>query len=685
MGDGLGGPVLDDVRAPGHADPSERLEAALGGMAAAPSPAREHARRPRQSSLQFWRSPDDQPAWARPALLAVAALAALTYAWGMGSDTLETFYAAAVRSMSQSWHNFFFASFDPWGSVSVDKLPGAFWVQALSVRVFGFHTWSLVLPQVVEGVLTVFVLYRAVRRISGAGAGLVAAAALAATPVTVLLNHGNISDSLLILLLVLAADATTKAIVTARLQPLLLAGVWVGLAFQAKMLQAWLVLPALFLAYLVAGRDPDLVRRVGHVALCGLVTLGVSLTWMVAVSALPAHDRPYVDASCNDSVFSQVFVFNGTDRLSGRTLDQPGCLPATTATTQGPVGPAVETAAVPRGPGRFLNGPFGRDVDWLLLPAAVAFVGILMDRRREPRTDPWRAGALLWGAWLFFTWCFFASSHFLNSYYLAALAPPIAALCGMGFALAWRRRAERVVRAALLGTVAAGTAYVLYLLPVAAGVRGWVLGTTILLALAALVLTARSLGPHARPWSTDAAVVLSAAALLAGSAWAAGTVVTAGLGPFDSPYQSASVQSARAVAAARTAVDDDRLQRAAARVPDAVSVVTVETSALADGAIVATGREFLPVGGLTGRIPSPTLSAFVSDVRTGKVADVLVAVAPRTRNPDMEWVIAHCAARPRAPVTIPNVGGATLRLYRCSPADAAVTTATTGGGASVQP
>src|SRR3974390_977443 len=191
MGDGCGGPVLDDVRAPGHADPFERLEAALGGMAAAPSPARGRARRPRQSALQFWRSPDDQPAWARPALLAVAALAALTYAWGMGSDTLETFYAAAARSMSQSWHNFFFASFDPWGSVSVDKLPGAFWVQALSVRVFAFHTWSLVLPQVVEGVLTVFVLYRAVRRISGAGAGLVAAAALAATTVPVLLLQGH--------------------------------------------------------------------------------------------------------------------------------------------------------------------------------------------------------------------------------------------------------------------------------------------------------------------------------------------------------------------------------------------------------------------------------------------------------------------------------------------------------------
>ena len=111
-----------------------------------------------------------------PRCLAVAALAALAYAWGINGDVLETFYAGAVRSMSQSWHNFFFGAFDPWGTVSVDKLPGAFWVQALSVRLFGFHVWAFVLPQVVEGTLTVLVLYRAVRRVAGAGAGLVAAA-----------------------------------------------------------------------------------------------------------------------------------------------------------------------------------------------------------------------------------------------------------------------------------------------------------------------------------------------------------------------------------------------------------------------------------------------------------------------------------------------------------------------------
>jgi 4-amino-4-deoxy-L-arabinose transferase-like glycosyltransferase len=264
-----------------------------------------------------WRSPAGQPAWARPALLAVAVVAAVGYGWGMAGASVESFYGAAARSMSESWHDFIFGAFDPAGTVTVDKLPGALWVQALSLRVFGFHIWALVLPQVAEGVLTVLVLYRAVRRLAGPAAGLTAAAVLAVTPVTVLLGRGNVSDSLLILLLVLAADATSAALLSGSLRQLLLAGVWVGLAFQAKMIQAWLVLPALAAAYLLAAPAARLRTRCAHVALAGLVTAVVSLSWMTAVSLVPSHDRPYVDGSPNDSVYTQVFDYNGLGRLTG--------------------------------------------------------------------------------------------------------------------------------------------------------------------------------------------------------------------------------------------------------------------------------------------------------------------------------------------------------------------------------
>ena len=276
---------------------------------AAPAPASGAPRW--RAFLTPWRSPADQPAWARPALLAIAAVAAVAYGWGMAGASVEPFYGAAARSMSESWHDFIFGAFDPAGTVTIDKLPGELWLQALSLRVFGFHIWALVLPQVVEGVLTILVLYRAVRRLAGPAAGLTAAAVLAVTPITVLLSRGNVSDSLLILLLVLAADATSAALLTGSLRQLLLAGVWVGLAFQAKMIQAWLALPALAAAYLLAAPAAKLRTRCAHVALAGLVTAVVSLSWMTAVSLVPSQDRPYVDGSPDDSVYTQVFDYNG--------------------------------------------------------------------------------------------------------------------------------------------------------------------------------------------------------------------------------------------------------------------------------------------------------------------------------------------------------------------------------------
>ena len=523
VGDVAGGLMLD---APAKAD-------------AAPPPIGRPA--VRGGRWQFWRSPDDQPWWARPALLLVAALAALSYSWGSGSATLETFYGAAVRSMSQSWHDFFFGAFDPWGTVSVDKLPGAFWLQALSVRLFGFHIWAMVLPQAVEGTLTVLVLYRAVRRVAGAGGGLVAAIALAATPVTILLNRGNISDSLLILLLVLAADATTAAVMSGRLQPLVLAGVWVGLAFQAKMLQSWVVLPALYLAYILAAPVASLERRVGHVALSVLAVLAVSLSWMCVVSLIPAHDRPYVDGSCDNSVFSQVFLYNGADRLDGNLLDQTGC-------SQPPVGQTTSTSggapthALDRGAGRFLDGGFGRDAGLAL------------------RARPWS----LWGA----SWWPADGCHAptpgaprrccgdLARPDLELLLPPRAFstattslrwplrwphCAGSDSALAWQMARTNPGRARVVtATVAVGVGYAVYLVPEHAGVRPWIIATSALATAAAVGCLVLSLRRERRPWERRTGSAWRRWRSSSAASWASATAVSGEMGPFNAPYQAAA-------------------------------------------------------------------------------------------------------------------------------------------------
>ena len=365
----------------------------------------------------WWRSPEDQPGWARPALLGLTVVAGFLYAWN-ATGNLEIYYAAAVRSMSMSWHDFVFASFDPAGTISVDKLPGAFWVQALSVRVFGLHAWAIVAPQVAEGMASVLVLYRVVRRLSGPLAGIVAAAVLVLSPATVLLNRGNVPDTLMVLLLLLAADATVSAIVSGRLRSLIVAGILVGLAFQAKMIEAWLVLPALALAYLVGARDA-LGRRLAQLAAAGAVVAAVSLSWMVLVSAWPATDRPYVDGSSTNSIFSQVFVYNGFGRLDQASPNQL----LTKAI-------GLELGSTPPGWHRLLSGANGRDTAWLIPAALVALVACLLSRRR--RNGLLRAATAMWGTWLVVLLVVFSASTTINPYYTAALSPAIGALVGMG-------------------------------------------------------------------------------------------------------------------------------------------------------------------------------------------------------------------------------------------------------------
>ena len=284
-----------------------------------------HAR-PRRR-WQVWRSPDDQPRWARPALLGIAVVAAVLYAWNITRAGYAPFYSVAVKSMSVSWKAFFYGAFDPKATITIDKLAGSFLPQALSARIFGFSAWSLALPQVIEGVVSVLVMYRVVRRWAGAPAGLLAAGIFTLTPIAASMFGHSMEDGALTMCLVLAADAYQRAVMEARLRSLVLAGVWVGLGFQAKMLQAWMVLPALAVGYLVAApaRFP---RRLWQLGVAGVVMLAVSLSWIALYTVTPASDRPYVDGSTNNSAAAMVFGYNGLERfgisVKGAVTSGPG-------------------------------------------------------------------------------------------------------------------------------------------------------------------------------------------------------------------------------------------------------------------------------------------------------------------------------------------------------------------------
>jgi 4-amino-4-deoxy-L-arabinose transferase-like glycosyltransferase len=606
--------------------------------------------------LTPWRSPADQPAWARPALLAIAVVAAVAYAWGMAGASVEPFYGAAARSMSESWHDFIFGAFDPAGIVTVDKLPGALWLQALSLRVFGFHTWALVLPQVVEGVLTILVLYRAVRRLAGPAAGLTAAAVLAVTPVTVLLSRGNVSDSLLILLLVLAADAVSAALLTGSLRQLLLAGVWVGLAFQAKMVQAWLVLPALAAAYLLAAPAARLRTRCAHVALAGLVTAVVSLSWMTAVSVVPSQDRPYVDGSANDSVYTQVFDYNGLGRLTGNwtTIAGPPSPLLVQAVESGQLLNA-ETFGLKPSWHRLLAGPFAADGGWLLPAAVAGALGVFISRRRQGRRDPLRAAVVLWGGWWLVLALFFSVGSYLNSYYVAALVPAVAGLCGTGLAACgprpWPARVRLIVTATVLGCAGYGA----YLM--SGTVSGPVVLTVVALIVAAAAIV-QLLLPAAGQARQLTAVAFTGAAVLLLPAAASVSSVIRGLGPFDSPFESSkTAQRNQALAAAGPALTA-AVQRLELGTPPGDALFGVDTSGLAQSYILYSGREVLPIGGYLGNVPAPTLATLQADIRRGYVRVFVLPVSPPGPDPRVRWIESNCARQPpplnRPPVPYAN-------------------------------
>jgi len=565
----------------------------------------------------------------------------------MAAASVEPFYGAAARSMSESWRDFIFGAFDPAGTVTVDKLPGALWAQALSLRIFGFHIWALVLPQVAEGVLTILVLYRAVRRLAGPAAGLTAAAVLAVTPITVLLGRGNVSDSLLILLLVLAADATSAALLTGSLRQLLLAGVWVGLAFQAKMIQAWLVLPALAAAYLLAAPAARLRTRCAHVALAGLVTAVVSLAWMTAVSLVPSQGRPYVDGSRDDSVYTQVFDYNGLGRLTGNW-----------ATVAGPPSPLVvaarengqlltaETIGIKPGWHRLLAGPFAADGGWLLPAAAAGALGVFISRRREDRRDPLRAAAVLWGGWWLVLAVFFSTGTFINSYYVAALVPAVAALCGTGIAACgpgpWPARVRLIVAATVLGCAGYGA----YLMSGTAS--GPVVLTAVAL-LAAAAAVAQLLLPASGTTGHLTAVAFAAAAVLLLPAAASVSSVVRGLGPFDIPFEPPQIaHNNQALAAAAPALTR-AVQRIELQTPPGDALFGTDTSGLAQSYILYSGREVLPIGGFLGNVPAPALATLRADISRGYVRVFVLPVSPPGPDPRVRWIESHCTRVPQPP------------------------------------
>ncbi|MGW4247038.1 ArnT family glycosyltransferase, partial [Nocardia sp. NPDC004722] len=531
----------------------------------------------------------------------------------------------------------------PDATISIDKLPGSIWIQALSVRIFGPHLWAYQLPQVIEGVLTVLVLYRAVRRLSGPHAALVAAVIAALAPAAVALDRGNISDTLLILLLVLAADQAAAVIVSGRTRHLLYCGLWVGLAFQAKMAQAWLIVPAIAAAALIATPKTELRQRFTGLIGFGAITAVVSLSWMTLVGLLPAGHRPYVDGSHHNSLFEQVFVYNG----ASRTNDGFGVGAANFVTGGDGAG---YRAALVLGPGnRFdhvFGGGGGREAGWLVPLALVCLIVLAWVARRRPRTDHETAALTLWGGWLLIHLAVFLLIGTVNPYYLAVLVPPVAALIGMG-ANAFRQSSDRRVRMLGLWAVAATAAYGWWL---SAPAPGWV-------RIGLVFVTVAVIAAALRVRESLVAVLLLAAALAAPTA-AAVSVVADGYGPLDTPYESARARQVTQGFMASSIDEARKLDDDLAKMPVHVRYPLISyTTALASPFILVSGRQVPSVGGFTGAAPVPATADVARMIDSGEVGIALITNADDDR---LAWIRQHCRA-------LPGQGdGNAIQAYNCA-------------------
>ena len=394
------------------------------------------------------RGPEADPRWARPALFGLLALTALLYLFNLTRNGwANDFYAAAVDAGTKSWKAFFFGSFDSSNFITVDKTPASLWVMEISARIFGFNQWSALVPQALEGVASVAVLYAAIRRWFGPQAGLIAGLVLALTPSAALIFRFNNPDALLVLLMTVAAYLLVRALENGRTKWLVLCGVVLGFAFLAKMLQAFLVVPGFAVAYLVAG-PPRLGKRIWQTVLLGVGIIVGAGWWILAAQLTPAADRPYFGGSTDNNILQLAIGYNGLGRLDGSETGSIG---------GGGFGGST-------GIFRLFQSEFGGQISWLLPAALISLAAMVWVTRRAARTDRTRAAALMWGGWVLITGLVFSfMAGIIHPYYMVALAPGIAALVGIGATALWQARlglAGRITAAAAV-LASAVWAYVL--------------------------------------------------------------------------------------------------------------------------------------------------------------------------------------------------------------------------------
>jgi 4-amino-4-deoxy-L-arabinose transferase-like glycosyltransferase len=652
-------------------------------------------------------------------LAAICVVAAVLYGWGIGTAGWgNPYYSAAVKSMSASLTNFVFGSFDPLGVVTVDKPPMAFWPMVASAAVFGYHGWSLLLPQVIEGIAAVLLLHRTVRLWAGEHVALLAALVFALTPVTVAINRDTNPDTLMVLLLVAAAYALTRSVhrplqVGRATHWLMLAAVFLGLGFITKMLQAWIVVPVFALAYLVGSPAP-VRRRILDVLGAGVALLASSMWWVALVSFWPGT-KPYIGGSTDGSVLNLVIGYNGLGRILGREAGRE----LVRGPSDGPGVPGGGHGGGGFGGGSGITRLFGEQVggqiSWLLPLCLLVLVAVTIAGIRQLRSglipDPARrAGWVLWGGWLLLVGLVLSVAQGgFHSYYTTEMAPALAAVTAAGVAAMWRHYRRpggyRWLLFPAAVTLTVGWAWLLVSRDISW--NGWLRYAVAGIGVAAVVLLVAgrlSLRGTSSAASRVAGVLSVVALLLAPGVWSIATAFAAsggamaqagpsgsgfGRGRFDplrvdlAPQGPLAARFRGAMRGDLTAEQGKLLAYAQANSGGSRITLAVQGGAMAAEAyLIHSDAVIVGMGGFSGQDPAPTVATVAQWVQQGQLRFVLArgpgqgvgghggggggglagsgggVTALRT-----QWVQQHCA------VVSPSAYGASDRiqvLYDCA-------------------
>lgn len=553
------------------------------------------------------------PRWVRPAVFGLLAATAVLYFWNLtASGYGNSFYAAAVQSGTQDWKAWLFGSLDSGNVLTVDKPPAALWVATAFARIFGFSGFTVLAPQALMGVASVGLLYLTVKRTSGPVAGLLAGAVLAVTPVAALMFRFNNPDALLVLLMVAGAYFVVRATEKASPKWLALAGVAIGFGFLTKMMQAFLVLPAFGLVYLIAA-PTSLGKRLLHLG-GAVVALVVSAGWYIALVDLwPTASRPYIGGSEGDSLLELALGYNGLSRIfGGGDGGGPG--------GGGGFGGGNTGFGGASGLFRMFGSSFGTEISWLLPAALIGLVAGLWFTRRAPRTDSTRLALVLWGGWLVVTALVFSyMSGIVHPYYSVALAPAIAALVAISGRALWQGRANLGPRATLAGMVVATAVWSFILLdrtPDWFPALRWIVAVLGVLVGTVLVMGVPSL-------RRAAAVVAAAVVLTLGVSTAAYGVETASIAHSGSIPTSGPTSSAMGGFGGGGPGGEESLSGA---VGELLAKTTTKWAAATTGSQsaasleLASGKAVIGIGGWSGSDPAPTLDEFKAYVAAGDIA-----------------------------------------------------------------